>query len=383
MENAVECAHARPIELSGIPGSDPYLRAVLQSMPDAVIVSDPQGRITMLNAAAEQMFGYAGEQLIGYSIEILVPQRFRSTHAERREDFLVSPHFRTMGEHFDLYAMRADGTEFPVAVSLGYFDGEIGRLAIATVQDLTELRERDRSIADLHECLLKDVAELAALNSELEAFSYSVSHDLRAPLRTIDGFVHLLQLEHGPGLDEAGRNYIMHIRRAAQRMGSLIDDLLNLARISRGELARTRVDLTAQAHEVVSALRASAPGRNLQCDIADGITAHGDAGLLHIVLENLFSNAFKFTAGRSPARIEFGQQQVEGRIRYFIRDNGAGFDMAYAEKLFGPFQRLHDDREFTGNGIGLAIVQRIINKHGGRVWAEAAPDRGASFYFSL
>ena len=225
--------------------------------------------------------------------------------------------------------------------------------------------------------------ELKAVNKELEAFSYSVSHDLRAPLRAIDGFSQVLQEDYTEHLDEAGRDCTARIRRSAQNIGALIDDMLKLSRITRIDLTRTYVDLSAQSREIADTLRASAPDRKAEFDIADDIKAHGDSHLLRIALSNLLSNAWKFTASRSPARIGFGQMRVDGETVYCVHDNGVGFEMTYVGKLFGAFQRLHDAREFPGTGIGLATVQRIINKHGGRVWAEAEPDKGATFYFTL
>lgn len=225
--------------------------------------------------------------------------------------------------------------------------------------------------------------ELKAVNKELEAFSYSVSHDLRAPLRAIDGFSQVLQEDSAEHLDEAGRDCTARIRRSTQHMGTLIDDMLNLARITRLDLTRTHVDLSTLAREIADTLLASAPDREAEFDIAAGMKAHGDSHLLRIALNNLLNNAWKFTAARSPARIEFGQKRGDGETVYYVRDNGVGFDMTYVGKLFGAFQRLHSVREFPGTGIGLATVQRVINKHGGRVWAEAEPDKGATFYFTL
>jgi signal transduction histidine kinase len=224
---------------------------------------------------------------------------------------------------------------------------------------------------------------LEAANKELEAFSYSVSHDLRAPLRAIDGFSQALLEDQAERLDESGRDSLLRVRRAAQRMGLLIDDLLKLARVTRAELTVDDIDLSALAREIVEDLQASVPQRPAEFVIASGLSARGDPRLLRIVMENLLNNAWKFTAGREPARIEFGTTMADGGSAYFVRDNGVGFDMTYAEKLFGAFQRLHDANAFPGTGVGLATVQRIIHKHGGRVWARAENDKGATFYFTL
>ena len=226
-------------------------------------------------------------------------------------------------------------------------------------------------------------AELAAVNKDLEAFSYSVSHDLRAPLRSIDGFTRILQEDYAKDLDDAGRAHADRIRRAAQRMGDLIDDMLNLAKVSRADLRRADIDLSSLAREIANTLRERTPDRKATFVIAEPIEADGDSGLLRIALDNLLGNAWKFTSNRSSAEIEIGQRVVNGEPACYVRDNGAGFDMAYAGKLFQAFQRLHDAKEFPGTGIGLAIVHRIVTKHGGRIWAESEPGKGTTFYFTL
>jgi light-regulated signal transduction histidine kinase (bacteriophytochrome) len=225
--------------------------------------------------------------------------------------------------------------------------------------------------------------ELEQAKRELEAFSYSVSHDLRAPLRAIDGFSKALLHEYGDKLDEQGNRYLDRVRAAAKRMGALIDGLLSLSRISRATLRRECVSLTELARGATAAIREHDPSRSISIEIASGLQAHGDARLIAIVFENLLGNAWKFTANQPQAQIAVGQENEGKETIFFVRDNGAGFDMAYADKLFAPFQRLHEEREFEGMGIGLATVQRIISRHGGRVWAEAETGKGATFRFTL
>jgi signal transduction histidine kinase len=226
-------------------------------------------------------------------------------------------------------------------------------------------------------------AALQRANRELEAFSYSVSHDLRAPLRAIDGFSHALLEDCSDRLDDQGKDYLSRVRAACLRMGQLIDDLLALSRVIRQEMSWDDVDVAALARSAAGQLERAEPGRRVHFVAPETAKARGDAGLLRIVLENLLDNAWKFTGRRPDPRVEFGETEKDGRRAFFVRDNGAGFDMAYAGKLFGPFQRLHDDSEFPGTGIGLATVRRIVERHGGRVWAESAVDRGAVFYFTL
>jgi len=210
-----------------------------------------------------------------------------------------------------------------------------------------------------------------------------VSHDLRAPLRGIDGFSQALLEDYDGKLDDDGRDYLRRIRAASQRMAELIDDLLDLSRVTRREMRRERVDLSELARTVAGQLARTEPGRTVEWCIEDGVSARADGALLRLVLENLIGNAWKFTSKQSSARIEFGAVPHEGGIAYVVRDNGVGFDMAHAGKMFGAFQRLHAMHDFPGTGIGLAIVQRVVHRHGGRIWAEAAPGAGATFYFTV
>jgi light-regulated signal transduction histidine kinase (bacteriophytochrome) len=226
-------------------------------------------------------------------------------------------------------------------------------------------------------------AELEAANAELEAFGYSVSHDLRGPLRVIEGFSRMLIEDYGPSLDDAGRQYIDRVQASSQRMAQLIQDLLNLSRITRNAIERRRVDLAAIAREVASELRQSQPERICEFVIPPRAQASGDPSMLRILVENLLGNAWKYTSRHPTARIEFGTCELGGETVYFVKDDGAGFDMEFVRKLFHPFQRLHLASEFDGTGIGLATVERIVRRHGGRVWAEGAVEQGATIWFTL
>jgi len=246
-----------------------------------------------------------------------------------------------------------------------------------------EARGAEEQVRRLNEDLQRQAALLAAANQELEAFSYSVSHDLRAPLRSVDGFSQALLEEAGERLDEKGRDYLKRVREAAGRMGQLIESLLSLSRVTRAELLRQNVDLSDMVRRIVGELQQGDPGRRAVFQIADGARVTGDSRLLRLVLQNLLGNAWKFTGKRPTAHIEFGVQKDNGHRTFFVRDDGAGFDMTYANRLFAPFQRLHAARDFEGTGIGLATVARIVRRHGGRIWTESAPDKGATFYFTL
>jgi signal transduction histidine kinase len=260
---------------------------------------------------------------------------------------------------------------------------EIGRLDSALRRAAILIRARDRELRQLNATLEHSLNEQRLLNRELEAFSYSVSHDLRAPLRSIDGFAQALREDWGDRLDEAGQDHLARVRNAAQRMGRLIDDLLKLSRLSRAQIQRVEVDLSQIARDIAAEMQERNPTRQVEWLIDDSLTERCDPSLARIVLENLLGNAWKFTSKTADARIEFTAMRDTVPVTYVVRDNGAGFDMKYADKLFAPFQRLHGEREFPGTGIGLATVQRIVHKHSGEVSTRAEVGRGAAFYFTL
>jgi signal transduction histidine kinase len=245
------------------------------------------------------------------------------------------------------------------------------------------LAQSEQAALELAETRAELVRELEHKNRELESFSYAVSHDLRAPLRRIDSFSRAILESQGKRLDDEGRKFLGRVREASQQMAQLIDDVLYLSRVTRSDLRDQDVDLSEVAELVVSRLQEGQPNRRMEVKIRPGVVVTGDGQLLKIALENLLQNAWKFTGKQAEPRIEFGVTQTSGEPTYFIRDNGAGFEMTYAARLFGPFQRLHSQQEFPGNGIGLATVQRIIHRHGGKVWAEGLVGQGATFYFTL
>ncbi|WP_162909544.1 PAS domain-containing protein [Aggregatilinea lenta] len=375
-------------EITGRRLADRQLRhyaMLFQFVWDAILSVDRDYHIQSWNRAAELIYGWTAEEVQGKVMFDVLQSRYPY---HERED--VIRQLEDQGRwHGEVIHLRKDGTPiFVLAAKTMLFDENGERIGMVAVNhDITERKRAEEHIHDLNTTLERRVqertAQLMTLNQEIEAFSYTVSHDLRTPLRALDGFSQVLLEDYHDRLDEEGQYLLDRIRTASQRMGHLIDDMLRLSRLSRGEIRHEPVNLSALAQDVIADLRSEHPQRQVEVIIEPDLAVQGDPRLLGVLLENLLSNAWKFTRSRDPARIEFGRDYQDDRAVYFVRDNGVGFNDAFVGKLFTAFQRLHSEAEFEGNGIGLATVQRIVHRHGGQVWAEGEIDMGATFSFTL
>jgi PAS domain S-box-containing protein len=355
--------------------------SLLNLTHDTIFVRDMSDVITYWNLGAQELYGWTTEEATGKRAHELLRSVFPMPIEEIHAELLRSG--RWEGE---LEKTRADGTQVIVASRWSLRRDEQGRPAaiLETNNDITERKRREQEIRILNEELGKRTAELEASNKELEAFAYSISHDLRAPLRHMAGFTQLLQKNTAKLLNEKNQRYVTMILESAQRMGNLIDDLLAFSRIGRTETHKTMVNLEQLVEEALTEVRPDTVGRDIVWRVGGLPTWYGDRSMLRLALVNLISNAVKFTQTRSPAEIEIGcTDQERDQVVVFVRDNGVGFDMKYVSKLFGVFQRLHPREAFEGTGIGLATVQRIVHRHGGKAWAEGLVEKGATFYFSL
>jgi PAS domain S-box-containing protein len=361
-----------------IAASERLFRSLAETVAVAISRTDMLGNIVYANEPMGLLLGVAPAELIGRnSLEFVI----EADQARVTDEWFVAQASNT--DYAGVFRIRGPDGATPWVLSRSVRELDESGQVTGFVASLVDITERKRVEEDLSRRVDERTAQLLRANKELEAFCYSVSHDLRAPLRGIDGFCRLLAEELGDTLNDSGRDYLGRVLSATARMDRLIDDFLTLSRASLAEVTRSRVNLSEIARGIADDLRQRAPGRTVRFDIQSGLRAEGDPALLRDALENLLGNAFKFTARTADACIEFFRVDARGEPVYVVRDNGAGFDMQMASKLFTAFHRLHDDRDFEGTGVGLATVERIIQRHGGRIWAEARPGRGASFMFTL
>jgi PAS domain S-box-containing protein len=368
--------------------SEARMLAILEQSPSSIQVFATDGTCVQANRAWEALWGSKREQLAGYNIlkDPQVAERGILPYVLRAfagEPVTIPPVYYEPAR-----IGQAGEARWTTAVMYPVKDPE-GRVreVVLAHEDITERVRAEAAVRETNEALERRVrartAELEAANRELEAFAYSVSHDLRAPLRAIDGFSQALLDDWGHMVGPSGHEHVRRVRAATQRMGQLIDDLLQLSQVTRVELQRQVVPLSSLAQAIGDRLQRSQPLRSVELTVTPDLNATGDARLLEVALENLLGNAWKFTARQAQARVEIGVEGRDGQPAYYVRDNGVGFESGYAGRMFTAFQRLHSDEEFPGTGIGLATVQRIIQRHGGKVWAEGAVGQGATIYFTL
>lgn len=368
------------------------LAAIVQSSDDAIVGKDMTGRITSWNPAATRLFGYTADEVIGRPISILIPperldEETRILERLRRGERV---------EHLETVRLAKDRRKIEVSLTISPIHDAEGHVVGASkiARDITEQKQTQRELVaarerlekysqDLERTVEQRTAELRAANQELEAFTYTAAHDLRAPLRSMHGLLAILEEDAGPGLSPDKRELLSRVTGSARRMSQLIDALLDLAKVGKHELRREPTSLEELVQSSLSDLSAECQGRQVEWKLGPLPVVECDPGLMQEALTNLLGNALKYTRPRSTARVEVGQMQVDGQTVVFVRDNGIGFNMEQAQKLFTPFHRLHPERQFEGSGIGLAAVDRIIRRHGGRVWAESKPEEGATFYFTL
>ncbi|MDY7227017.1 sensor histidine kinase [Hyalangium rubrum] len=363
-----------------------HFQLLVETAQEGIWTIDPSWRTTYINRYMAELLGYRVEEVVGQHLFNFLGPEARKNAEENLRRAGDAPRARVR----DFPFLRRDGVTVWTRMSTTPTFDEHGQYSgsLAMITDITERRAAEEQVRQLNEQLERRITErtteLEFSNRELEAFAYSVAHDLRAPLRSIASFSQALEEDCKERLDDTGRDYLRRIVGGARRMAELIDGILALSRVNRTALANRECDLTAMAHSILEQLKTLNPEREVRIRVEERMVERGDPSLLRNVLENLLGNAWKFTRERPVAEIDFGFTQEPGGVRtYFVRDNGAGFNMAYHEKLFGVFQRLHTQREFEGTGVGLATVQRIIRRHGGRIWGEGQPGHGACFFFTL
>lgn len=358
---------------------------LIQSAPDAIVTIDQKSVISNWNSEAVKMFGWNENEAVGKSLtETIIPEEYREAHSHGMERFLNTGKATVMNRPIELVALKKDGTIFPIELKISsyIFNGTL--VFIGFIRDIRERKKTEQKILMLNQELENKISELEISNREMESFSYSVSHDLRAPIRAINGFSKLLEKQYAPKFDEEGKSLLGTITGEAIRMGQLIDDLLAFSRLGKKEIQKSKVNMTDLANEVINeTLRIQEHGHNAKITLDNLPDAACDRGLIKQVFVNLIGNALKYSSQNPNPTIHIGSNSEKNTTVYYVRDNGVGFDMKFYDKLFGVFQRLHNPQEFSGTGIGLAIVKRIIVRHGGKVWAEGIVNNGATFYFSL
>jgi PAS domain S-box-containing protein len=368
--------------------SEERVRAVLNSAMTAVVAMDVGGKIIDWNSRAEKMFGWTREEALGCDLaDTIIPVNLRDAHRMGLKHFLVTGQGSVFNRQIEIVALHREGNEFPVELSISRLKTNDTTTFCGFITDITERRRAEEEIKlfnqKLEQMVLDRTQELQMVNKELESFSYSVSHDLRAPLRAIHGYMNIFAEEYSAKFDDEAKRLTSIIMNNTQKMGRLIDDLLAFSQLGRKELIRTPTSMSQMVQVICDEQKRMDEGRSIEFIIKDLPNALVDVVTIRQVWINLIANAVKYTRNKTHASIEIGAIDEDDQFTYYVKDNGAGFDMQYYDKLFGVFQRLHSQKEFEGTGVGLAIVQRVVVRHGGKVWAKATPNEGATFFFSL
>ena len=368
-------------DITGRIQEDEKFQALLESAPHAMVIVDQTGTIILVNSQSEKLFGFSHQDLLGKSIELLLPERYRGRHVQQRERFFRAPRLRPMDHNLELYGLRGDGSEFPAEVSLSPWETEKGTYVCAAIRDLSDKKQTEDQLRKLNRELESKNFELTATNRQFETFSYSVAHDLRTPLRQIEQSAKLL-LEQPSSLTPAQRQCLEQIPLVALQIEELMATVLSYVRLGGTSLAREDVDLRELVEDVISSFASETHQRKVSWCVNPLSHAHCDRILVRQVFCSLLANALKFTRIREHAVIEVGETRVTGERVFFTRDNGVGFDVKYTDEL-SAIRRVQPEEEFEATGVGLAMVQRIIAKHGGRIWVRSEPGSGSTFFFTL
>lgn len=362
-------------------------RAMLESAPDAMVIVNDKGIITLINEQTEKLFQYTRAELLGQAVEILIPEQHLDNHVNHRNHYIHQPKTRRMGTQKDLYGKRKDGTHVPLEISLSHLKSDEGMLIVSAIRDISDRKQTEAELTQhrehLEELVTQRTAALESSNKELESYSHSIAHDLRQPLRAITSFSQILVDDATDKLNAEEKDSLNRIASAGKKMSWLIEDILELSRITRCDLHIAEVDLSQLSQKILNVYEASQPERVVLTQIQENICVQCDPKLMEIALHRLFSNAWKFTQTTNTAKIEFGCDVVDEQTVIYVRDNGVGFDMQYGDTLFKPFHHSHSSTHQEVTGIGLAMAQRVIQRHGGKIWAESEPQLGMTVYFTL
>jgi PAS domain S-box-containing protein len=367
--------------------SEKKFRTLLESAPDAMVIFNTEGIISLINEQTEKLFGYSRDELLGQPIEILISGLYRASRVKHQDNDISQPAAHPMDVETDLFGQKKDASLIPVEISLSHLESDEGMLIASAIRDISDRKQTEAELAKyrdhLQELVAQRTAALEASNRELEAYSHSIAHDLRQPLRAITSFSQILLKDAKDKLSEEEKDSLNRIAAAGKKMSQLIEDILQLSRITRRELNLKTVDLSKLSKRILHTLEKSHPDCVVLTQVQEGLTSKCDPRLIEVVLQQLLDNAWKFTCQSSTAKIEFASQIINDKPVFFVRDNGVGFDMKYSDKLFRPFQYPHSANQTEVTGVGLAMAKRAIQRHGGKIWAESEPDHGATFYFTL